>query len=216
MLNPNDWTRSEGRPPSGSGNEARLPGEVDLKLAVAAVLRTLRELERVLKNLLRQKAAEDVLLDKLLLEIGERIEALGRMQEELNGRASRSSRRPPPVPTAEPWALKLKLVPRADGGSCLQIDGGRQVSLPPRLTQLVQLLRGDSGRSDDDLLGWRSLDAVATIMARRTQTTVRTATVRNWVWRLREALEAADYDRRLVQTNKALGVRLAVKRRAGT
>lgn len=174
-----------------------------------------------LARLAARIAADEELADGVRCDFKECLDELGSIQELPPVGGKRPPRRKPPRPrllrhTPEPRGETLKLIPLSSGGSTLRIDGGKDVALTPRLTRLVNLLRADSGRSDDDLLGWWPLEHVAAILGKKTARTVRCETVRHWIYKLRNAFEKADYDARLVQTNRQLGVRLALKRKDPT
>jgi hypothetical protein len=101
-----------------------------------------------------------------------------------------------------------------NGSASVSIDGGKSFELPPRLSLLLQLLTADRKPSDDELLGWWSLRELALYATGKLGMPVRKASVRQWVYRLRNALSAAGGDWRLLQTHPQRGVRFALKRDA--
>ncbi len=102
---------------------------------------------------------------------------------------------------------------RADGWGVIQVDQGVEFTLPPILTDLFVVLSAESGQSDDDLVAWKPLEDVARRLGKKAGRPFSRHSVTQHVHRLRrELFVRGGTSPLLVQTNRRLGVRLAVQR----
>ena len=115
---------------------------------------------------------------------------------------------------AEAGTSSLELNHRADGSAEVRIAAGKQFTLPPTLAHLLSILSDDSGRSDEGLVGWKTLDEVAILLQKREGRPFTRHGVTQQVYRLRKELfQRGGVNPFLVQTNRRLGVRFAVRRK---
>jgi hypothetical protein len=111
-------------------------------------------------------------------------------------------------------ALALEIKLRADGAAEVRIDGGKRFTLPPLLADMLRILALDNGPSNDDLVGWKTLDEVAILLAKNTGGQVKKHAVTQNVYRLRKAMFAqGGANPYLIQTSRRHGVRFARRRR---
>jgi hypothetical protein len=117
---------------------------------------------------------------------------------------------------AEPVVYNLIGKPRSDGSVEFVINGQGKLSLGPRLAEVFIFLTGGESERDEnqDLAGWRTRAQILQFLEQSGSRTFRRAYVNNLVHLLRRALQKAGYDRRLIQTNRQRGVRLAYQRAA--
>ena len=115
---------------------------------------------------------------------------------------------------AEPGVLSLEIKARTDGLAEVRIDAGKQFTLPPMLADLLYTLSIDSGPTDDDLVGWKTLDEVAILLSKKIGKRFTRHSVTQNIYRLRQELfKRAGANPFLIQTNKRRGVRFALKRK---
>lgn len=109
-------------------------------------------------------------------------------------------------------ALEIKL--RSDGLADVRIDAGKQFKLPPMLADLLYTLAIESGPTEDELVGWKTLDEVAILLSKRIGRRFTRHSVTQNIYRLRKELfDRAGANPFLVQTNKRRGVRFALRRK---
>lgn len=109
-------------------------------------------------------------------------------------------------------ALEIRF--RADGLAEIQVDEGKKFTLPFTLAALLSILSLDVGTSNDDLVGWKSLDAVADLLSKQTGKQITRHGVSQNLYRLRKELfSRARTNPLLVQTNRQQGMRFALKRK---
>jgi hypothetical protein len=126
--------------------------------------------------------------------------------------------RPRPAAHAapQPVAVNLDIKQRADGSAAVSVNFGETFVVPPVLADLLDILARDTHRGADDLVGWKSLDEVAILLAKRSDRRFTRHAVTQQVYRLRKVMiERGGLDPELIQTNRRHGVRIALKRRAG-
>jgi hypothetical protein len=128
--------------------------------------------------------------------------------------AARQSRRLPRESTL--GVLSVILVPRSDGSAAAHIDGRSGILLPPFVAALLEILKADGGIVNDHLAGWKSIAAIQSALKERTKQHHSKAAVKELVYRLRGLLERHGENPFLVQSNRRLGYRFAVKRGPGT
>jgi len=115
--------------------------------------------------------------------------------------------------TAEAGVASIEIEARPDGSFDVSVDGGKAFGLPPALGDLLSILVIDSGHSEDDLVGWKTVDEVAILLAKRIGKPVRRHAATQHVYRLRRELFArGGVNPFLVQTNRRLGARFALRR----
>jgi hypothetical protein len=131
-------------------------------------------------------------------------------------RPPRMRPRAPRAPSLAPvvWIAKLKTEQRPDGSLLVFINNRRPFKLQPHLGVLLLALAEDTGASDDDGVGFKTVDDLAIRMSKRLGTRrLPGDTVNKYVCKLRKELcRRAGLEAEVIQTNRRLGRRLAVKR----
>ena len=194
--------------------EAEAGGEAEAK-------RLFRVFKKRLDKIVRKFDELDVLIDSVSLDLA----ALGEFFEK--GQLPNSS--PNPAPSrrkdktqvdeqlrqlAEAGAHSLEIKPRADGLVEVRIDGGKRFTLPPLLADVLRILAIDDGPSDDELVGWKTLDEVAILLTKDSGKLFKRHAVTQNIFRLRKAMFAqGGANPFLIQTNRQRGVRFARRRR---
>ena len=114
----------------------------------------------------------------------------------------------------DPVASNLFINERADGSVEFAIDGGKSFSLGPRLAEVFLFLAsGDKERSANRALaGWRSRTEIVAFLEKHSGKRITRNYVNGMVYLLKKALLKAKYDRKLIQSHRQKGVRLAYKR----
>jgi DNA-binding winged helix-turn-helix (wHTH) protein len=120
-----------------------------------------------------------------------------------------------PVPPSSPIANNLSIQPRFDDSLAVSINGGEEFILGPRLAGVfVFLASGDADCGDgDELIAWRSREAILKSLTYFSGNKLRISYVNNLISLLKDKLEEKHYDRKLIQTHRKMGYRLALKRR---
>lgn len=98
-----------------------------------------------------------------------------------------------------------------DGYATVSIECYQEFTLPPILSDLLTLLCGETGRSDDDLVGWKTKTELALSLSKRTGTNVTERAIIQNLYRLRKCLAAAGVSPYLIQSNRRKGYRFAKK-----
>lgn len=102
-----------------------------------------------------------------------------------------------------------------DGSFEVSIDGGKSFRLSTALGELLSVLVLDTGRSEDDKVGWKSLDEAAILVSKRLGRRVTRHALTQNLYRLRkEMFRRGGINPFLVQVNRNRGVRFGVRRRA--
>jgi hypothetical protein len=115
--------------------------------------------------------------------------------------------------TAEGGVAAIDVTPRPDGSFKVRIDDGKAFALPPALGDLLSILMIDGGQSEDELIGWKTVEDVAILLSKRLGRPVRRHATTQHIYRLRRELFArGGVNPFLVQTNRRLGVRFALRR----
>ena len=115
---------------------------------------------------------------------------------------------------AETGAGRLEIKPRADGPCEVRVDGGKQFLLPPLLADLLSGLSIEGAFAGDGLVGWKTLDEVAILLAKKTGRKFGRHTVTQNIYRLRkEMFGRGGVNPYLVQTNRRRGARFALRHR---
>jgi hypothetical protein len=172
-----------------------------------------RDLARRQRLLLERISRVEELADAMLCELADIERQLdGRSDTAADDSVMRGSRRMLQQ-GAEPSALWLDVRTRSDGSASVRIDGGKAFTLPPILACLLEILATDAGPSGDEFVAWKPLDTIAERLRTKVGRSFGRHAVTQHVYRLRRLLYteggASPF---LVQTNRRLGVRFAVKR----
>lgn len=183
-----------------------------------AVLEQVRGLVRRQRRLLERLSRAEELADALALDLegieralagAEGGELVPARERESECHADRRALRR----TAEAGIGSLEVVWAVDGAAEVRVDGGKAFRLPAGLGELLEILTLDSGRSDDGLVGWKSLDEVAILLGKRHGTPVLRHAATQLVYRLRRELFARGaVNPYLVQSSRQRGVRVALRR----
>lgn len=107
----------------------------------------------------------------------------------------------------------IDLTRRADDWALVRFDQSGEIALPPILADLLSLLSDDNGISDDELVGWKTLDQVAKDLQKTSGRPFTRHAVTQQIYRLRrELFTRGGVSPKLIQTNRRRGVRLALMR----
>ena len=188
------------------------------------LLAQVRALVRRHRSLVSRLSSVELLADSISLE-------LVRLEECLNAaapgvlplpaaRAARRAKADSPRErlrlVAEAGASALEIRPRADGSFEVRVDGGGRFLLPPLLAELLSVLALDGAPpkdAADGLAGWKALDEVAALLAKKTGRRYTSRAVTQAVYRLRcELFKRCGVNPFLVQTNRRHGARFALRR----
>lgn len=186
-----------------------------------AAAKMFRDVKKGLNTLLTKMDQVDLLADSLSLDIAALEEFLETGQLPLSSPRPAASRRQEKAQADEQLrqlaaagAHSLEISLRADGVAEVRIDGGKRFSLPPLLADMLRILAIDNGPSTDELVGWKTLDEVAILLAKNTGGQVKKHAVTQNIYRLRKAMFAqGGANPYLIQTNRQRGVRFARRRR---
>jgi hypothetical protein len=112
------------------------------------------------------------------------------------------------------WIAKLKTEQRPDGSLVVFVNNRRPFKLQPHLGALLLALAEDTGLSDDEGVAFKTVGDLAIRMSKRLGTRRLSGdTVNKYVCKLRKELcRRAGLEADVIQTNRRLGRRLAVKR----
>jgi hypothetical protein len=114
---------------------------------------------------------------------------------------------------AKPCCTSVVAKPCADGSVWVRVEGSRPFLLPPHLGVLWLVLAEDTGLSRDEAVAFKSLrDLSVRIGKRAGGRGPSPGTINKYVCRLRRWLAARGVDPSIVQTNRRLGRRLAIRR----
>jgi hypothetical protein len=184
------------------------------------VLRDLRKLLSRQRSLARRISRDEELADSIVQDLvelegaiaGERFANAGdgakEVRREARARAARTLRA-----AAGAGVTSLKVSKRADGSAGVRIDGGPEFELPKALADLLWVLAQDSGRSEDGLVGFKTLDEVGILLAKKQGRHSSRHAITQSIYRLRAFLgDRGGVNPFLVQTDRELGVRFALKR----
>ncbi len=96
--------------------------------------------------------------------------------------------------------------PRVDGNYDLQLDGGKVITLPPKVGVLANKLREHAGTTTDKYIPWKATKEVAETLKQHDGIK---SSVKQLVHRLRDLLEEHDEDPRVILTRRG-GYRFAL------
>lgn len=165
------------------------------------------------ERLRRIREREDDLIEDILVAVSGSAPRRPEMSADRSPRPrNRSSASAEPRVTVS-WIKSVVATERADGSLIVQIDGCRLV-LQPYLGALFLALAADSGLSPDEGVAFKSLDDVATRVAKRTGGPPPcNTTVNKYIHRLRQILvQRAGLTSDAIQTSRRFGRRLAIRR----
>ncbi|MEW6207428.1 MAG: hypothetical protein AB1631_03620 [Acidobacteriota bacterium] len=115
---------------------------------------------------------------------------------------------------AEEGVSSLDIRPRSDGLSDVRIEQGKVFTLPPALADLLYVLALDSGRAGDGLVGFKTITEVMILLHKKAGREFTRRSVAQNIFRLRNELRRrAGANPFLIQTNRRLGFRFALRRR---
>lgn len=116
---------------------------------------------------------------------------------------------------AEVGVSYLEIKPRSDGLADVRIESGKVFTLPPVLADLLYVLAIDSGRASDDLVGFKTLSEVTILLHKKASKEFTRRSVTQNIFRLRNELRRrGGANPFLIQTNRRLGFRFALRRKA--
>jgi hypothetical protein len=181
----------------------------------------IHDLARRFRMLKDRIARADLLLDAIdqdLATLIESIEAAARAHPDIDyiveSRRSRGRARQSLMQTSKSGVSLLVIIPRPDGLSDVQIDSGKEFTLPPLLADVLTILAMDSDCIDDGLVGWKTLDEVAILLEKKAGRRFNKHSVTQTVYRLRKELfSRGGINPYLVQSNRRQGVRFALRRK---
>lgn len=114
---------------------------------------------------------------------------------------------------AEEGVSSLEIKPRSDGLSDVRIEQGKVFTLPPALADLLYVLALDSGRASDGLVGFKTIAEVMILLRKKSGREFTRRSVAQNIFRLRNELRLrAGANPFLIQTNRRLGFRFALRR----
>jgi hypothetical protein len=181
---------------------------------VAARLAVLgRKLDRV--QTLSSRLEE--LLDEAAHDLGGLVESVSRANAATPGSGqlprqlsvTRRTGQSPNEPV--PGVVVVNVVPHADGSATAQFDGRPGIVLPPMVAAILEILKANVGDGKDHLVGWKSVEHIQSALKERTKQLHSSDAVKELVYRLRNLLERHGENRFLVQHNRLLGYRFAVR-----
>ena len=124
---------------------------------------------------------------------------------------ARGAGRPPLATVA--WVTKLTSQLRSDGSLLVSLNGKAPFPLQPHLGALLLALAEDTGLSRDEGVGFKTLRDLSVRIGKRTGGRGPSPeTINKYVCKLRRKLSRAGAHADLIQTNRRLGRRLAIKR----
>ena len=120
----------------------------------------------------------------------------------------------PPPWREDPIAYNVEFERRPDGHAVISIDGGKEVTLAPQLAEVFAFIASGSKEGDrrDSLVGWRSRTEILGLVTHLAGRSFKSCYANHLVHRLKTVLASAGYNRKLIQTHRHKGVRLAYKR----
>ena len=185
------------------------------------LLGRVRELARRHRTLVSRISSAELLADSIALELGRIAECLEAGADAPAGVYGKSSSEKGAAPAdeslrrvAEAGAGRLEIKPRAGGPCEVRVDGGKQFLLPPLLADLLSVLSSEGAFGGDGLVGWKTLDEVSILLAKKTGRRLGRHTVTQNIYRLRrELFGRGGVNPFLVQTNRRRGARFALRHR---
>lgn len=125
-------------------------------------------------------------------------------------------RRPPVVRKPNAGVKSVLLIRDPDGSTSAQFHDGPRIPLSPLLAVVLEILKADTGASDDHLVGWKSMASIQLALKEVTGRTHGKSSVKELIYNLRNVMGAEDLDRALVENKSGVGYRLAVRRASAT
>ena len=197
-----------------------MPGEWN-KLSNEALRAWLLLLERKLQRARERVSRAEEELDAIVCELVElQLKLAGSIAGQSGQSLAPEVRSLPRKPRRQADASfvgvnSVTLIAQADGSAMAQVEGRLHIPLPPLLAAMLDVLRADSDVSADHMVGWKSIAAIQAGLKERTKRQYSKAAIKELVYRLRQLLEKHGENFSLVQNNRRLGYRLAVRRGLG-
>jgi len=117
------------------------------------------------------------------------------------------------MPQPAQVASSIQTETRSDGSVAVRIDSDPSFFLPPTPAALLEVLKMDSGASDDELVAWKTLEDISLMLTNILGRKVTPHSVTNSIHRLRQILAKSRPDGDwLVQTRRGRGARFALRR----
>jgi hypothetical protein len=113
-------------------------------------------------------------------------------------------------------ARSVKITPLTNGAARIQIDGRPEISLPPAVAALLQILKADFGPQTDQMVGWKTIADIKQALLKRTGGAFTDRAAKQLVYRLRRKFEEHGENKFLIQSRRKLGYRIALRRGDGT
>lgn len=179
---------------------------------LAEIARIARQQRLLVKRINREELLADGIA-RDLLELERMVREGGSI--ELGGarRRHRSEARRTLRVAARAGVTAVKFVKQIGGSVLVRVDGGREFELPPALGALLSALAKDTGPSGDGLVAWKSMDEIEFLLVKKLGRKPSRHAIAQNVYRLREALfDRGGVNPHLVQTNRRLGLRFALRR----
>jgi hypothetical protein len=113
----------------------------------------------------------------------------------------------------DPIAYEFEMEHRADGSIIFHLGNAGSVPLPPKLAQFFIFLASEKGSSEDGLVPWKPRAEIRRWLEVQSGRAPRKGYENKLVGDLREKLDAAGMDEKLIQTHLQKGVRVALRAR---
>jgi hypothetical protein len=194
------------RPPRGGHQDAT----VDVVVVAKAFRRTQKMLER-LANRLDEVSKEVDAVAAGLEDVDRRLSGIAAITPRRGARRSADALLMADA-EAEAGASSLQIVRDASGRASVSVSGRRPLTLPPKLATLLAILATAGEEAETGLPGWQTSAQVAAALNEKTGGALSPAAVPRLVYKLREAFRDAGENSRLIQVDRDLGIRFAVRR----
>jgi hypothetical protein len=198
--------------------EANKPSGDPVAVRIATLVERIAVLGGKLKRVRDRVSRTEEDMDTIVCELGDLLcELLTIVRCAVALRRVGPTKAPKPIGVnpPSPEVVHVVLVTQSDDSIVLRIKGGACIPLPPSVAALLGILKADGGIREDHLVGWKSVALIQTELKERTNQHRSKAAVKELVFRLRNLLERYGAERRLVQHNRRLGYRFAVRCGAG-
>lgn len=113
-----------------------------------------------------------------------------------------------------PSATRVNIIQLAGGKAIVRIDRGEELILDCIVWKLLTVLLLDLGVDEGKYIDWKPPEEIRRHLEKQSSRSVTQRSIKQSIYRLRNALAAAGYSRWLVQYKKERGYRFALLRRA--